>query len=52
MIRGNGIAYTYSDPGGIREMFADFREERLDIVNETTRYGAERRRIEAVFVKP
>lgn len=52
VIRGNGIAYTYSDADGIRGMFSDFREERFDIVSETTRYGAERRRIEAVFVKP
>ena len=52
VVRGNGIAYTYSDSDGIREMFADFREERLEVMTETTRYGAERRRIEAVFVKP
>lgn len=52
VIRGNGIAYTYADPDGIREMFSCFREERLETVTDRTRYGTERRRIEAVFVKP
>ena len=52
VIRGNGIAYTYADPDGMRDMFACFREERLEVEIKRTRYGAERHRIEAVFIKP
>ncbi|MBE6525443.1 MAG: class I SAM-dependent methyltransferase [Thermoplasmata archaeon] len=51
VIRGNGILYKYRTEDEIIEVFRDFKPESIRTVVEDTRFGTQRSRIEAVFLK-
>ena len=49
VIKGNGIMYRYYDETELRDVFSDFSEVAMKRIDETTKFGKIRSRIEAVF---
>ena len=49
VVRGNGILYHYFDVEELCRSFSDFETVRIATVDERTRFGETRSRIEAVF---
>jgi ubiquinone/menaquinone biosynthesis C-methylase UbiE len=51
VIRGNGIRYHYFDEGELKHLFSEFREISAERVNEATKFGTIRSRMEAIYQK-
>jgi ubiquinone/menaquinone biosynthesis C-methylase UbiE len=49
VVRGNGIRYSYFTEDRLRELFSEFRELSMERIDERTKFGGTRSRIEAIF---
>ncbi|MDR0791432.1 MAG: hypothetical protein LBE47_02715, partial [Methanomassiliicoccaceae archaeon] len=49
VVRGNGIRYRYFIEDELRDVFSNFHEISMIRVNDRTKFGQDRSRIEAVF---
>jgi len=50
-VKGNGILYRYFSADGIKEMFSSLSAVSLSVVEQRTKFGGTRSRIEGIFQK-